>query len=161
MAGARDSPKLDMEHGFIQTIIKNQVDRDEYDKEQKAISLQKKISGQSRPKKRAPLQMYVPPHLRAKAVDVKNKHESESSSKVLSTEDWEDDLRVPNTPASPGIRMTLEFERQDGEIRKLNICEGEDLRKVISSFGKANGLDARLRDALLQRISNALEGRAS
>lgn len=43
--------------------------------------------------------------------------------KVLSTEDWEDDLRVPNTPASPGIRMTLEFERQDGEIRKLNICE--------------------------------------
>ena len=81
MAGARDSPKLDMEHGFIQTIIKNQVDRDEYDKEQKAISLQKKISGQSRPKKRAPLQMYVPPHLRAKAVDVKNKLESESSSK--------------------------------------------------------------------------------
>lgn len=80
MAGARDSPKLDMEHGFIQTIIKNQVDRDEYDKEQKAISLQKKISGQSRPKKRAPLQMYVPPHLRAKAVGVKNK-ESESSSK--------------------------------------------------------------------------------
>ena len=81
MAGARDSPKLDMEHGFIQNIIKNQVDRDEYDKEQKALSLQKKISGQSRPKKRAPLQMYVPPHLRAKAVDVKNKHESESSSK--------------------------------------------------------------------------------
>ncbi|XP_073234656.1 UPF0561 protein C2orf68 homolog [Porites lutea] len=157
MAGARDSPKLNMEHGFIQTIIKNQVDRDEYDKEQKAISLQKKISGQSRPKKRAPLQMYVPPHLRAKAVDVKNKQESESSSK----EDWEDDLRAPNTPASPEIRMTLEFERQDGEIRKLNICEGEDLRKVISSFGKANGLDSRLRDALLQRISNALEGRAS
>ena len=81
MAGARDSPKLDMEHGFIQNIIKNQVDRDEYDKEQKALSLQKKISGQSRPKKRAPLQMYVPPHLRAKAVDAKNKHESESSSK--------------------------------------------------------------------------------
>ena len=75
MAGARDGPKLDMEHGFIQNIIKNQVDRDEYDKEQKAISLQKKISGQSRPKKRAPLQMYVPPHLRAKAV------ESGSSSK--------------------------------------------------------------------------------
>lgn len=81
MACARDSPKLDMEHGFIQNIIKNQVDRDEYDKEQKALSLQKKISGQSRPKKRAPLQMYVPPHLRAKAVDVKNKQESESSSK--------------------------------------------------------------------------------
>lgn len=81
MAGARDSPKLDMEHGFIQNIIKNQVDRDEYDKEQKTLSLQKKISGQSRPKKRAPLQMYVPPHLRAKAVDVKNKQESESSSK--------------------------------------------------------------------------------
>ena len=76
-----DSPKLAMEHGFIQTIIKNQVDRDEYNKEQKAISLQKTKSGQSRSKKRASLQMYVPPHLRAKAVDVKNKQESESSSK--------------------------------------------------------------------------------
>ena len=83
MASARDSPKLDMEHGFVQTIIKNQVDRDEYDKEQKAISLQKKISGQSRSKKRAPLQMYVPPHLRAKAVDVKSKSSSKGKKHIF------------------------------------------------------------------------------
>lgn len=61
--------KLNMEHGFIQSIIKNQVDRDDYDKEQRLMKVQNKISGspsrRERPK-RAALQVYVPPHLRGK-----------------------------------------------------------------------------------------------
>lgn len=61
--------KLNMEHGFMQSIIKNQVDRDEYDKEQKLFKVQNKISGPSRRERprRADQQVYVPPHLRGKA----------------------------------------------------------------------------------------------
>lgn len=61
--------KLNMEHGFMQSIIKNQVDRDEYDKEQKLLKVQNKISGPSRRERprRADQQVYVPPHLRGKA----------------------------------------------------------------------------------------------
>ena len=73
--GEAPRAKLKMDHGFMQSIIKNQVDRDEYDKEQKVLKIQNKLSGSSRPK-RAPIQMYVPPHLRAKTSN--DKHDSSS-----------------------------------------------------------------------------------
>ena len=38
--------------------------------------------------------------------------------------------------------------------------QGEDLKKAVSSFGRANGLDSRLRDALYHRLSSAMKGRA-
>lgn len=71
--------KLNMEHGFMQSIIKNQVDRDEYDKEQKLLKVQSKTSGPSRRERprRADQQVYVPPHLRGKAT---TQSEPETSS---------------------------------------------------------------------------------
>lgn len=67
----REAPraKLNMEHGFMQSIIKNQVDRDEYDKEQKLLKVQNRTSDSSRRERprRAAQQVYVPPHLRGKA----------------------------------------------------------------------------------------------
>ena len=75
MSDARDSPKLNMEHGFMQSIIKNQVDRDEYDKEQKLLKVHDKISGAARQRtKRPTIQTYVPPHLRAKASNNEQNH---------------------------------------------------------------------------------------
>lgn len=75
----RETPKLNMGHGFMQSIIKNQVDRDDYDKEQKLLKVQSKISGANRKErpKRASIQMYVPPHLRAKTTS----EEKDSSPK--------------------------------------------------------------------------------
>ncbi|XP_027051813.1 UPF0561 protein C2orf68 homolog isoform X3 [Pocillopora damicornis] len=152
----RETPRLNMEHGFIQSIIKNQVDRDEYDKEQKLLKLQNKPGGPSRRErpKRAAMQVYVPPHLRQKGTQKEKEQGTATASK---TEDWE----AEEKPASEvAIQMKLEFVRQDGKVSKLDICEGEDLKKVVSSFGRANGLDARLRDALYHRISTALKERA-
>lgn len=160
----RETPRLNMEHGFMQSIIKNQVDRDEYDKEQKLLKLQNKSGGPSRRErpKRAAMQVYVPPHLRQKGTQKEkeqgtaSKPTSTSPSAASKTEDWE----AEEKPASEvAIQMKLEFVRQDGKVSKLDICEGEDLNKVVSSFGRANGLDARLRDALYHRISTALKER--
>ena len=74
--------KLNMEHGFMQSIIKNQVDRDEYDKEQKLLKVQNKISGPSRRERprRADQQVYVPPHLRGKAATTDQEAEPQTSS---------------------------------------------------------------------------------
>lgn len=71
-----------MEHGFMQSIIKNQVDRDEYDKEQKLLKAQNRISGTSRRERprRADQQVYVPPHLRGKAATADHETEPETSS---------------------------------------------------------------------------------
>ena len=69
---SRETPKLNMDHGFMQSIIRNQVDRDEYDKEQRLLKEESKVNSvpfrKERPK-RAAIQMYVPPHLRAKTTN--------------------------------------------------------------------------------------------
>ena len=81
----RETPRLNMEHGFMQSIIKNQVDRDEYDKEQKLLKLQNKPGGPSRRErpKRAAMQVYVPPHLRQKGTQ--KEKEQGTASKPTST----------------------------------------------------------------------------
>ena len=72
--------KIDKSHGFMQSIIKNQVLRDEYDKEQKVLGTTKNIdeslknerlSGvvekepkRNRTSKREAKQLYVPPHMK-------------------------------------------------------------------------------------------------
>ena len=68
-------PKIDKSHGFMQSIIKNQVLRDEYDKEQKNLAhtketeALKKVSSleetkSKRTPRRAAQQLYVPPHVK-------------------------------------------------------------------------------------------------
>ena len=70
--GEREAPKLKMEHGFMKSIIKNQVDRDDYDKEQKMLKVQTAINrppptrerSKRTPPSRPAMAVYVPPHLR-------------------------------------------------------------------------------------------------
>lgn len=75
--------KLNMEHGFMQSIIKNQVDRDEYDKEQKLLKLQNKISSPSRRERprRADQKVYVPPHLRGKTTTTETEPDTSFAEK--------------------------------------------------------------------------------
>jgi hypothetical protein len=74
--------KLDKSHGFMQSIIKNQVLRDEYDKEQKLelatskkndqeVLKNERLTGtveketkRNRTSRREAKQLYVPPHMK-------------------------------------------------------------------------------------------------
>ncbi|VDK73026.1 unnamed protein product [Litomosoides sigmodontis] len=60
---ASNVPRLNMNHGFIKSIVRNQIDRDEYDK-----LLSEKMSSfrhLEKPRKTCdPSLLYVPPHLR-------------------------------------------------------------------------------------------------
>lgn len=83
MAGEKPRvPQLNMNHGFMHSIIKNQIDRDEYDKEQKLLKLQKDKEAsvtaakeeRKRKDRRAPLtQVYIPPHQRKNITSPGNK----------------------------------------------------------------------------------------
>ncbi|VDO23575.1 unnamed protein product [Haemonchus placei] len=61
---------LDMSHGFIKSIVKNQIDRDEYHKvmEERKIEVQRKFreSKRRKPPPAVECKLYVPPHLRGK-----------------------------------------------------------------------------------------------
>lgn len=86
--------KIDKSHGFMQSIIKNQVLRDEYDKEQKYLTEGKKLtrpedqqmkdehleigvkrsSGKTEESKakskRVAKQLYVPPHAKRRSASI-------------------------------------------------------------------------------------------
>ena len=59
-------PKLDKKHGFLKLIVDNQIDRDNYDKEQKARKKGGEALG-NKTKHREDRKMYVPPSV-AKAI---------------------------------------------------------------------------------------------
>ena len=78
------APKLDKSHGFMQSIIKNQVSRDEYDKEMKILASEKKfeeryeerqtgpvktVTKRNRTPRREAKQLYVPPHLKNRGAE--------------------------------------------------------------------------------------------
>lgn len=56
---SNNKSKINMDHGFMKSIIRNQVDRDNYDKEVKAKK-QDKLKFNQKPKK-PNIDVYVPP----------------------------------------------------------------------------------------------------
>ncbi|CAB3978526.1 Hypothetical predicted protein [Paramuricea clavata] len=100
--------KLDKSHGFMQSIIKNQVLRDEYDKEQKlelATSKKKdqqilknerltgtvdKETKRNRTSRREAKQLYVPPHMKRQGA-VENGEQSDIWYELRMAEDDSDD----------------------------------------------------------------------
>ncbi|CAG9539186.1 unnamed protein product [Cercopithifilaria johnstoni] len=62
---APNVPRLNMNHGFIKSIVRNQIDRDEYDKLVSDKSVTSSFRHLERPRKTCdPLLLYIPPHLR-------------------------------------------------------------------------------------------------
>uniref|UniRef100_A0A915Q882 Bm5041 n=1 Tax=Setaria digitata TaxID=48799 RepID=A0A915Q882_9BILA len=73
------APRLDMNHGFIKSIVRNQIDRDEYDKLVSERSVTSSYRHLERPRKTCdPLLLYIPPHLRS--IKVKTTKNEENSS---------------------------------------------------------------------------------
>ncbi|KAL6729139.1 hypothetical protein Aduo_000222 [Ancylostoma duodenale] len=114
---------LDMNHGFIKSIVKNQIDRDEYHKvmEERKIEVQKKIreSKRRKPVPAAEYKLYVPPHLRAKS------EPSESAKKNAS------DRRNP----CPAIVSELEESTLRERVRSRLQARSEDVPN-LDALGK-------------------------
>ncbi|XP_064595522.1 UPF0561 protein C2orf68 homolog isoform X2 [Liolophura sinensis] len=103
--------RLDMGHGFIKCIIKNQVERDNYDKEVKAKMNDKpKSVGQNRGKK-PELKTYVPPP--------RSKIKQETESSVI---------------------FDLEYEDQKGKLHTISINRGDSVSHVARDFGLQIGM---------------------
>ncbi|XP_013411410.1 UPF0561 protein C2orf68 homolog isoform X2 [Lingula anatina] len=114
--------KLDMKHGFMKSIVRNQVARDEYDKEVKAkIGDKKQTTSKS---KRPEIQPYVPPP--------KSKSDQQTNQK-------EQMFRV-------------EFEDKDGQMYSFIFYEDDSPSAVARQFGMDRGLPSPLISALADRL---------
>ncbi|XP_074648553.1 UPF0561 protein C2orf68 homolog [Tubulanus polymorphus] len=116
--------KLDMSHGFIQSIIKNQVDRDKYDKEVKAkIEKPPKpvVSNQSSRPKKPERQTYVPPAkgnrqvtyptVSSAAEDLSERNMTEQSSSDRLNNSGECNGSLPCPSPDEQKQLTPDYER--------------------------------------------------
>ncbi|XP_025106354.1 UPF0561 protein C2orf68 homolog [Pomacea canaliculata] len=125
------SSRIDMQHGFMKSIIKNQVDRDNYDKEVKAKmeSNPPRFRGSShkdRPRK-PEKQVYVPPRLKKD---------------------------------SKQHMFVLEFEDLNGQIHTVDIFKEDSAESVAKQLGNECGLKPPYITALMQRIQEEIDKRS-
>ncbi|KAG8574600.1 hypothetical protein GDO81_009240 [Engystomops pustulosus] len=142
--------RLDMSHGFVHHIRRNQIARDDYDKEVKqAKEKQKKryTPGPARPKK--PDQQVYHPRPRERPART-----TDQADEDLSDSDSSSD---PDTPGHP--LFCLEFEADGGGITSVIVYEDDDAEQIAAQISEENQLEARMKEALKRRIQEEITKR--
>ncbi|KAK3795240.1 hypothetical protein RRG08_056299 [Elysia crispata] len=123
--------RIDMAHGFMKSVIRNQIDRDNYDKEVKAQQRQDKRNvrpHQSSKQKKPELQTYVPPQ--------------------RSKKDKSQQLYL------------LEYEHENGETFSVGVTKNDVPKALASEIGEKFKLPKEFVDVLTQRIEEEIDKRA-
>ncbi|XP_069799902.1 UPF0561 protein C2orf68 homolog [Dendropsophus ebraccatus] len=149
---ARSGPggRLDMNHGFVHHIRRNQIARDDYDKEVKqAKEKQRKRYSAGPPRPRKPDQQVYHPRPREKpscAADLVDDELSDSDSS--------------SDPETPGNQLfCLEFEADGGEVTSVIVYEDDDAEQIATKISVENQLEARMKEALKRRIQEEIAKR--
>ncbi|CAL1532924.1 unnamed protein product [Lymnaea stagnalis] len=128
MDSQEQTPKqrIDMAHGFMKSVIRNQIDRDNYDKEVKAKQQQGRghIKLHPHKQKKPEIQTYVPPQ--------RSKKESHQHIFVL------------------------EYEHKNGEIITVHVAKGDIPEEIAKNIGEKFQLSNAFIDALAQKIDEEI-----
>lgn len=142
--------RLDMSHGFVHHIRRNQIARDDYDKEVK--------QAKEKQKKR-----YTPRPSRPKKPDLQVYHPRQKDSSHPSAGLAEDDISESSSSTDPeqlGNQLfCLEFEADDGGVTSIIVYEDDDAEQVAGKISVQNQLEARMKEALKRRIQEEIAKR--
>ncbi|XP_066495714.1 UPF0561 protein C2orf68 homolog [Tiliqua scincoides] len=148
--GCRPGGRLDMSHGFVRHIRRNQIARDDYDKEMKqAKEKVKKRHTPAPPRPRKPDQQVYHPRRRSRA-ETASGLEYEGSSESSSSTDPD--------PYGPAL-FCLEFEADSGKITSIVVHQDHDPEEVAEKVSAQNQLEPAMREALRRRVQEELEKR--
>ncbi|XP_015278514.1 PREDICTED: UPF0561 protein C2orf68 homolog isoform X1 [Gekko japonicus] len=148
--GCRPGGRLDMSHGFVKHIRRNQIARDDYDKEMKQAKEKVKkrhTPAPARPKK--PDQQVYHPRQRNRA-EVTSGLEYEGSSESSSSTELD--------PYGPAL-FCLEYEADSGKITSVVVHQDNDPDEVVEKISAQNQLEPAMREALKKRVQEELEKR--
>ncbi|CAJ0585208.1 unnamed protein product, partial [Mesorhabditis spiculigera] len=139
---SENGPRLNMKHGFIKSIVKNQIDRDEYHKhmEEKRQLMRDLID----PKKEAARKsksatetaLYVPPHLRVK---------TDTKTEPATTPNEKTELAAKPQNGSPSVVESAEAEKFREKTRaryKERLSDMPELPASPSTSGSTQKSDA-------------------
>ncbi|KAM9743062.1 UPF0561 protein C2orf68 homolog [Menidia menidia] len=142
--------RLDMSHGFLHHIRRNQIARDDYDKEVKqAKELQRRRHTTTPRKPRRPdIQVYHPRQRHGSepgaGADAEESNESGSSSET----------EIHGTEL-----FWLDYQADSGAITSLLVHKEDKPGKVVERVAEKNILDAAMRAALEVRIKKEIDKR--
>ncbi|CAL8247732.1 unnamed protein product [Merluccius merluccius] len=142
--------RLDMSHGFLHHIRRNQIARDDYDKEVKhAKELQRrKHAATPRRPRRPDIQVYNP----------RKRSESESGGGV-EAEDWNDSGSSTETETHGTELFWLDYQDDSGTITSFIVHKGDNPEDVVRRVAGKNDLDNAMRAALRVRVRKEMDKR--
>uniref|UniRef100_A0A8C4Q285 Uncharacterized protein n=1 Tax=Eptatretus burgeri TaxID=7764 RepID=A0A8C4Q285_EPTBU len=113
--------RLDLSHGFVKHIQKNQIERGEWDLSERTRRLSQRARRTQGPmgERRPDRQVYRPPKVKPAAC----LH----------------DIVKQTTKLEHGRTLQLEFEDDNGHVTSVTICEEESEEDMVSKVGKAAG----------------------
>nr|XP_045008605.1 UPF0561 protein C2orf68-like [Jaculus jaculus] len=148
--------RLDMSHGFVHHIRRNQIARDDYGKKVKQAAKEKvrrrHTPAPTRPRK-PDLQVYLPRHRgrdscsRPGNLDCEESGDSSSGSSELE-------------PSSRQL-FCLEYEADSGEVTTVIVYQDDDPGRVSEEVSAHTPLDPPMREALRLRIQEEIAKRQS
>ncbi|XP_071952778.1 UPF0561 protein C2orf68 homolog [Antedon mediterranea] len=134
--------RLDMKHGFVKQIIKNQVCRDEYDKEIKVSNSQTKVKTKHGTTKESQ-NYYLPPKMRKQSDAKVVEEKPEDNKAVLMTVDRRDEDRA---------LFKLEYVDQHGNIHVRVVHMGDNSEEIAQELAIKTNLSEDLCACLQVRI---------
>ncbi|KAM4746634.1 UPF0561 protein C2orf68 homolog [Anableps anableps] len=142
--------RLDMNHGFLHHIRRNQIARDDYDKEVKqAKELQRRRHTTTPRRPRRPdIQVYHPRQRRG----------SEPGTGA-DPEEWNESGSSTETETHGTELFWLDYQEDSGVITSFLVHKEDKPEKVVERVAEKNVLDAAMRAALEVRVQKEIDKR--
>ncbi|XP_017269443.1 UPF0561 protein C2orf68 homolog isoform X2 [Kryptolebias marmoratus] len=144
--------RLDMSHGFLHHIRRNQIARDDYDKEVKQAKELRRRRHTTTPRRprRPDLQVYHP----------WQRHGSEPGTGADAEEGNESGSSTEAETHGTEL-FWLDYQEDSGTITSFLVKKEDKPKKVVERVAEKNTLDAAMRAALEVRIRKEIEKRCS
>ncbi|KAJ8385978.1 hypothetical protein AAFF_G00177990 [Aldrovandia affinis] len=144
------SGRLDMNHGFLHHIRRNQIARDDYDKEVKEAKERQRRRSTVTPRRprRPDIQVYHP----------RRRNGSEPGIGV-ETEEW-NESGSSTEPEPPGTELFwLDYQADCGRLTSFIVHKEDKPERVVERVAEKNVLDSAMRAALQARVKEEMDKR--
>ncbi|XP_065124532.1 UPF0561 protein C2orf68 homolog [Paramisgurnus dabryanus] len=140
--------RLDMSHGFLHHIRRNQIARDDYDRDVKQAKEKQRRRPTTTPRcpKRPDRQMY---HLRQRC-------KLDGSEPAVSAGSGTEDCNEGN---SGTVLFWLDYQADSGQITSFIVHKEDKPETIVERVAEKNILDLAMRAALLARVEREVDKR--
>ncbi|KAL1274249.1 hypothetical protein QQF64_027063 [Cirrhinus molitorella] len=142
--------RLDMSHGFLKHIRRNQIARDDYDREVKQAKEKQKRRHTTTPRRprRPDRQVYNPRH--------RNGSETGANAEA---EDWNESSSGTEQENTGTELFWLDYQADNGQITSFIVHKEDKPEVIVERVAEKNVLDSAMRAALLARVGQEMDKR--